>query len=89
MYLVETTRQKGMYLYPNSCLYSLHKFHYCVARITTPNSEYASLNDETQKTLDHCFNRKDCNCVAHELGRKVKKTMCHTKCDLFERERDM
>ena len=45
------------------------------------NSEYASLNDESQETIDDCFSRRDCNCVAHELGRKVKKTMCHTKCD--------
>ena len=51
-------------------------------------SEYASQNDESQETLDHCFNRRDCTCVAHELGRKVKKTMCHTKCDPVRCQRE-
>ena len=27
-----------MYLDPNSCFISLHKFHYCAARITTPDT---------------------------------------------------
>ena len=31
-----TTRQKRMYLDPNSCFIPLHKLHYCAARITTP-----------------------------------------------------
>ena len=42
---------------------------------------WAEYPNDSDESIQSCFNRKECACAAHVLGRMVKSKMLHTKCD--------